>query len=404
MAWSESMLEASFRGIVFDCLVTDDSFDKALAEHSFPFVPGAEIEDMGRGPRRVSVQGFFYGDDYETALKEFIKALETPGAGEFVHPVFGSWKDAQVARGSIHHEADAIDQAQVSFELVESNAGNPFFAEQTAGQQADWVIIRGQTVRDTSALTLSGMVDTLKALNPLSQLTALRQELLAPIFELKAVAGGIVTAGLDAINYPLSWAGDLTSLAGGVMNVGNFSVGTLLADYRNAYTRLTNTLATGSTAVVIGSRPTEAGAIQAAQTHVQIERATSLSDAAAAVLASEAQTATLTPVDVETVTNLARTELEAAIVQVRAVYPVETGKPIIESLKDTALALQQTAEAVIVARPPLLTRTVVAPVPLRLQAHLWYGDHTRADELQRLNNLRDPNFLMSHQDLLAYAR
>lgn len=406
--WSESLLEASFRGVKFDCISIDDSFDKSLVEHAYPYVPGADVEDMGRGPRHISIQAIFYGDDYEDRLKAFIVMLETPGVGELVHPVFGSIKDAQVVRGSIHHEAENIDQATLSFELTESTSGNPFFSRQSAGQQAEAISQHAQAARNASALTLDGLIKKLQAMKPLSQLTALRQQLLAPAFALKAVAGGVLFTALDVINYPLSWAGDLTALAGGVMNIGGFSTTTVLADYRNAFTRLTGVLgsAQSSSAMPVPidtGNPTETGTLQSVAVHVQIERAATIADAAAAVLQSESQTATLTPADIESIANSARTEIETTIELVRTTYPLEAARPIIEGLKDTALAIQTTAQVVIVVRPPLLSRPVLSPTPLRVLAHRWYGDHERAPELQRLNNLSNPNFLQAADILIAYA-
>jgi prophage DNA circulation protein len=469
--WAENLLEASFGGVKFDCLSIDDSFDKATVEHAFPYLAGAEVEDMGRGPRKVSIQAIFYDDgkkdDYKDRLKAFVAELEKPGARELVHPVFGSMKDAQVVRGSIHHEADNVDQATLSFELTESTAGNPFFAKQSAQQKAEAVNQKAQAARDASAWTMNNAVSKLKALNPMSQLTALRQQLLAPVFALKALAGGILAAGMDVINYPLSWAGDLTSLAGGVMNFGGFSVSTLLSDYRTGVSRLAGVLSTGSTvtdaqfsgatvtsqlangATVVSeplgagstvtrvqsvgpvttvtgtlpsgtnatallasgavvpridiTNPTETSVTQASQVHIQVERAATVADAAAVVLQSEAETATLSPAEIETVCNSARSEIEVAIELARATYPIETARPIIESLKDTALSLQEAAQAIIVARPPLITRQVLTPAPLRVLAHRWYADHDRALELQRLNGLANPNFLQATDRLNAYA-
>ena len=51
----------------------------------------------------------------------------------------------------------------------------------------------------------------------------------------------------------------------------------------------------------------------------------------------------------------------------------------------------------------MVTHTVAAPACLRLIAHRLYGDHTRAPEIQRLNRLRDPNFLTPGQELKVYA-
>lgn len=465
--WSQTMLDATLDGVKFDCLSVDDGFDNALVEHAFPYVNGSDVENMGRGSRHIPFQAIFYGDDYEERLKAFVAVLEKPVAHELVHPVFGSMKDAQVIRCSIHHEADNVDQASVSFELIESTAGNPFFTQQSAQQQAEAVSQQAQAARDASAWTLSNAVSKLKALNPMSQLTALRQQLLGPIFQLKAIAGGVLAAGMDVINYPLSFASDLTSLSGGVMNFGGFSSSTLMADYRNGFSRLASVLSTGSTVTnvqysgstvtsqlaggatvaseplgagstvtgvqTVGSvttvagtlpsgapttavlssgavvpridvtKPTEDGVIQAAQCHIQVERAATVADAASVVLQSEAQTPTLSPVDIESVCNRARSEIEVAIELTRATYPIEISRPIIESLKDTALALQKAAQAIIVARPPLITRQVVTPAPLRVLAHRWYGDHNRASELQRLNSLANPNFLQATDRLNAYV-
>ena len=65
MAWTDTLLDASFKGIVFEIVSTDDSAERVTVEHSYPYVDGSDIEDMGRGPRRVNIEAIFYGDDYE---------------------------------------------------------------------------------------------------------------------------------------------------------------------------------------------------------------------------------------------------------------------------------------------------------------------------------------------------
>lgn len=58
----------------------------------------------------------------------------------------------------------------------------------------------------------------------------------------------------------------------------------------------------------------------------------------------------------------------------------------------------------ILAKPPLLTRTVVSDTCLRALAHQWYGDHRRALELWRLNpQLRAPHAIVRGEVLRAYA-
>ena len=168
MAWNKNLQECSFRGVVFDVMKTDDSADRAIAEHAYPYLDGADVEDLGRGARRVSIEAFFWdgvvaGDTpadsrlesgYENRLREFLKVLDAPGSGELIHPVFGSIKTAQVTRYTIRHEAENVDQCAVSVEFIESTPGNPFFTRDLAAQQSDAVGIKGDVARGKLASPL----------------------------------------------------------------------------------------------------------------------------------------------------------------------------------------------------------------------------------------------------------
>ncbi|EOV9277082.1 multidrug DMT transporter permease, partial [Salmonella enterica] len=79
--------------------------------------------------------------------------------------------------------------------------------------------------------------------------------------------------------------------------------------------------------------------------------------------------------------------------------------PVVEQLRNIALGVQVLAEQVIARRPPLTTRTAEQDTCLHLLAHQWYGDHTRAGELLRLNpGLRNPNVIRKGDRLHAYSR
>jgi prophage DNA circulation protein len=86
------------------------------------------------------------------------------------------------------------------------------------------------------------------------------------------------------------------------------------------------------------------------------------------------------------------------------VFQHTRARAITEPLKDLALVLQKAALAIIERRPPLIFRTLDGAGNLRLIAHLWYGDHSRAPELARLNNLRLPNALNKGDVLRGYAK
>ena len=95
MAWADSMLDASFRGMIFDVINTRDSWSRDTAQHEYPYIDGADVQDMGRKARNIRLSALFWGDDYESRLQAFIAELDKPGAGELIHPVYGSMPNMQ---------------------------------------------------------------------------------------------------------------------------------------------------------------------------------------------------------------------------------------------------------------------------------------------------------------------
>ena len=401
--WAENLQVATFKGLTFDCLAIDDEFEHALVEHRYPFVPGADVEDMGRGARRISVQAYFFGDKYEQALTDFVDVLYQAGAGEFIHPVFGSLPTMQVARGSIHHEADDVDQAHVNFELIESTAGNPFFTLTTANTQAEAVGTLSQAARNASSSVLGQIIAQVQALNPLNALSQLQAVMNEPIAALAQINNAIATSNaLNILTYPIAWANQMTGLTAGIINSG-ISPSALLSGFNQAFSQLGSVLASAPGSLSSPSFPTPADAVTAVQVQIAVELAGSACDAAATVLRAESVMPTLSPAMIESITNQSRAQVQTCIEVVTAAYPLQLAFPICEALKSTALGVQQAAQAIIVSKPPIVNRQVVNVVPLRLLAFNWYGDHTRALELQRLNALANPNFLQPADVLVCYA-
>jgi prophage DNA circulation protein len=410
MAWENTLLEASFNGIVFDIVKTDDSAENTLVEHSYPYVDGSDIENMGRGARHVNVEAVFYGDDYEEKLQDFLDALGHPVDPEFIHPVFGSFKNVQVARHVVRHDADNPDYATVTVEFVESTTAAPFFTRSVASQKAAAVAQHGAAATAAAGSKFAALMDRLKAANPMAALNKLREAITGPILAITA-AVNTVLSGLDVLAYPLAWANDIKALVGGLLDIRDWA-DQLAADWASIQSGL-NAFSIFSTPsnsasepapaqVTSGNAPTEEQVIAAAQATIQVNTAVGLSNAASYIFEAEAVTPTLTPTEIEAITAIARAGLEVAIEQVRAIYGIEDSRPITEALKDQGLALQEASRAVIVARPPLIQRMAEAPGNFRLLAHLWYGDHTRAPELYRLNGARSP-FVNTGDSINAYA-
>lgn len=412
MAWAQTLLDASYKGVTFETIGTDDSFELATAEHSYPYVNGSDIEGLGLGPWRTTIPAIFYGDDYEVRLQAFLDVLRQPGSGELIHPVFGSIKDVLAIKPSIKHDAENPDQAQVNIEFVQSTPGNPFFDRSLPSQIAETVSQHGALATVSASDAAAKLIERLRAANPLAQLDALRDKLTAPLLAITAQAG-VVLSGLDVLAYPRAWANDISALVGGILDVRDFG-SRLTADWASIQSDLNAFSVFSAPPVPIvqaqvipqvqsGSDITEAQAIAAAASTIQVNTAVGLANAASFVLASEAVTPTLSPIEIEEVCNKARSAIEVAIEQVRSIYGIEQSRTITEPLKDQGLAVQEAARSIIEARPPLILRTVEAPGNMRLLAHLFYADHTRAPELYRLNGARSP-FVNAGDRIHAYAK
>lgn len=59
-------------------------------KHEYPQRDVPFIEDLGRKARVFPVEAFVVGEDYFAARDALIAALETPGAGELIHPYYGT--------------------------------------------------------------------------------------------------------------------------------------------------------------------------------------------------------------------------------------------------------------------------------------------------------------------------
>ncbi|OHX11008.1 hypothetical protein BI343_05355 [Chromobacterium amazonense] len=420
------LVDASFRGVRFDCLKSVDSAQRDQAMHEYPYKDGADVEDLGRKARKVSLSAMFWGKDYQRRLRELVAALDAAGPGELVHPVFGSMPQAQVLDYQISHDADAPDSCTVDINWVEATPGNPFFAAGAALPQVEAISSQVDKLRQMAGEAFSkaqGVVATAKG--ALSRVAALRQQLTATVGQLAKMANQAVAQATDLLAYPqafVSQAGQLVDAAANWRLDRQVDLGPLpalktaaalpsatLADWKALRRRLENLPAT----VRQNIAPLSAGASLSVwaddqrriDAMLQLHVSTKLAAAAAGIFQSEAQKPTLTPPALEQIAGDVRGSLQATMEQWRAGMASEYAYPVVDGLRTLGLQVQQSAAALIAAKPPLLKRKVEAACNLRQLAHLWYGDSQRADELLRLNpQLSQPNHLTPGTLVYGYAR
>jgi prophage DNA circulation protein len=99
--WKDKLQEASFRGLVFQVASAEMSAGRRTADHEFPQRDINYVEDIGRATRVFSIEAFILanadnGFNYMPQRDALIKAIETKGSGELVHPYYGQ-KTVQIS-------------------------------------------------------------------------------------------------------------------------------------------------------------------------------------------------------------------------------------------------------------------------------------------------------------------
>lgn len=440
MSWAETLLDASFRGVPFQVVEESLQAQRALAEHGTPFKDGDRVRDLGRGARRFQMQVVVFGVNYELELQNILRALDTPGPGELIHPIYGS-VSVVTQTWEVKHNADGPDSALVSLLFLEDTPELPFFVRQfefvdigitDVEEQASWqdgvfdlfgridslvseiqswigggwvgliekalglpgIFLRVQQLRSQILGVVSGVASMAK--HPSAAYDPLVDLFRTPT-QIRSAVQGSTPSSSTAL---LSMSGIPASIPGGA------SLTTQAARAGNAFlisARQGNAPDADLLPDGMPDDPVESSGF-ALVVLVITELAAAHAQAVAIVIEDEGQNPTLSPVELEGLVNLVRSLVQSAVLLQRRLYDVETSRPIIEALRNTAALIQARARQVILQSPPMVERLVETPASLRLLAHRWYGDHTRALELIRLNpDLNTPHNIPAGRVLRAYA-
>ncbi len=401
MPWPSNYLEASFRDIPFDCISTGEEVTRATVAHSYPFQDGAEVEDLGLQATRHSVRAISFGLNAERRLHQLKNALAAPGAGDFVHPIYGllhvmveSYKPA--------FDADNTDSVALDISFIETAKPTAFFdlAIPEAKSDALSSAVEASFVAASTAVSFNLRELLAQANNSrLMQLAATLSSTMAQVAQLSAAVQNTAQSYLD---MPATLLSDMRRMMTALVPHLSRSPASLQG-FAAAHTQLN--LASAQPILAAGAPASVLSDTALLSFNAQLTATLVLAQAAQAVLLAELASPLSSPAAIEAMSNVVRTQLQTQLAAAQAIYPLELSRPLVESLKNIALALQQLATLIIVARPPLLLRASPVAGNFRLLAHAWYGDHTRAAELARLNPLlRLPNFIAQGDLLYAFAK
>jgi len=106
-----------------------DSFEKAIAVYEYPFVDGADTEDLGHKARRISIRCYFFGEQY-ARHEEFLSHLDSRELFELTHPKYGLLT-GRIDTVSVSHD-DRLETAEIDLSFIVNRSDS-----QAAAKSAD---------------------------------------------------------------------------------------------------------------------------------------------------------------------------------------------------------------------------------------------------------------------------
>ncbi|MFW2176667.1 MULTISPECIES: DNA circularization N-terminal domain-containing protein [unclassified Moraxella] len=405
MAWKDTLFDATFRQIPFESTALGETRSKSVVIHQSPYSNKAHLSDMGNDARRYNITAFFEGDDYEIYRDNFIIALDMHGTGELVHPLYGSMQ-VQVMDYSIKHEPDAVDSCSidVNFVIAESASDNKELFVPTplppVEEQPTAVIL------DTPSETLEVYQEQLEQMSTPEAVELTRsipEKVRAEIKKARQFLQ-VNTQAIYDLTSPPDWLNGIVNDTIGLMHDIPLDADPM-ANWRRVIHKIESIGDMFSDTDIPPLRFVGAVLPVALQSQTVME-----------LLKLDQIQQVLTPLDIITANNVVRQNINTAITVIRRIDPlppvsVNVPKIVLDTrtqvakLKQASATLQQLTNEAVNKKPPLTQYTVKRNSTLRLIAHRLYADHSRADELLRLNKgLVSPAMVMAGTRLNVYAK
>lgn len=220
--WLQNFRQASFRGAVFLIDNIDSQFGRRNVKHQYPQRDKPFAEDLGRKARGFTVTGYLVGGNYGLARDNLIKACETAGPGELVHPYQGTM---QVVCDDLTVRERRQDGGYCEVSMVFSEDGENVFPSAIANPSTA-VDIAASATQSTAATVFERIYDISnlpefvrtemkdaaeRLLDPVDRLlsasgefadglAAFKRDLVGIIFQPRALAAGFLEVIQDITN------------------------------------------------------------------------------------------------------------------------------------------------------------------------------------------------------------
>lgn len=155
-AWLEKYRTGSFRGVEFKTRASTVTGGRRKVDREFAKRELGNSEDIGKKLKTFSLDLYVLGSDYFEQRDALEEALDTPGAGELIHPYRGTLQ-VQVGTYSINETVDETRIARFTVEFSES--GEVKFPDLASDDIAD-AVTAADEVAENSKNFFENVLDT----------------------------------------------------------------------------------------------------------------------------------------------------------------------------------------------------------------------------------------------------
>lgn len=401
MSWRDQLRPASFRGVAFLVDADKSPAGRRTVLHEYPQRDTPYVEDMGRRTRQFSLTAFVIGPDCLDKRDALLKALETAGPGELVHPWYGTLKVVAGDSDVSHAHAEG---GVVRFELSFTEAGELAYptgqinTSQRVASAGDKVLSSGLSRFTTAVAQINRAKITEAVMGRVSgEIFGAMQTYCRPLAD--QIGSAQALAGLV-----VSGPAQLRTLVSNVMDAG----GAFHAfdGYRDALGGITGRIGAASTlAAVPAPVGQEATRLQTAMVNLfqDVLVADAVREVSEMPVSQPAQALPAMPaLSVQVQQPVARPEVPV-VDDVREIQAVVTTAlwdraqtaphDYYEAATDARIQIGRHLAAVARQGVRLTTVTPPEPVPALVLAYARYGDAGRADEVVSRNRIAHPSFL-----------
>lgn len=442
--WTMPVQRASFRGVRFDVLSVDDDVYRSTIEHAYPFVNGADVEDLGLNPLTVRMQAVFYGPGYYTDFKKFLSVLQKSGAATLVHPIRGRLQNMICTGASFHHEAEMIDYVALDLTFIESTPAKPIFVFQfSLLAKIDELLSELEDfIDDVMELYAQVMESVAFVMNVASRVMGIWGTLVGCFEQIRSLFG------FDKTKYHVSSVVSkdnfkakssravrdlVTMIDSGLRQIAARKDLTLRAKFDEVLRTIRQikhipadlvsgkNIKSAKEQAALKSLTTSFSKDGTESVHLMMQLASSV--ALLRIATELVEDDDLLPQDIDYITTQVRSQIMDNLQLLRKQVDDEhRGEKIrvlstpntsfytaahntAEQLRNKVHKFTQLALTAINRKPPLMVREVPFSGTVQQIAHAFYQDYKRADELLRLNpQIRYPNFVERGEWLNSYVK